>query len=927
MKSIILKKFGFCSILMLCFCLFAKAQDDSALKISTDSIINIGREKLVSLSIRVSAGETDFKGQIVPVLPRGFGLVSEQPIKVIVAKNAHTFFPFRFLVLQNADAKISQMDFQLQDDAGKVVATFKASVNMLPQRAVELAVLNPSILLKQVGDSLNLRVMVRNAGNQTEVLKVVASLPADNGQGKQMLQKTLQLSPGASEEVRFSKIINRDLYQIGNFYINVAGLYQNGELFGNGISHVQNASANRQFVNTQVQQNNLGAGLDNYISLSGQNLFSDSQSWQLNATASTPVANGVMGFSIDAYQWNSINNKPLLSNTWVNYQSEKAGVTAGNISENLESFFNGRGVKVYSRNDDDNHQFEAAMVQKSYNLLGDNFDYGYSAYVRTNLKDTSGHQYNNTLIFDYAPLDQSRSLLSSNSVSLFNKQHLLMAVNLGAGLSQNLLNHNDIKPSFSLGTNLSGSYHKFNFSSNNFYSTAYYPGIRRGVLQLNERVSRYLNTQHIWAGFSYYSFNPAYQRNIFFFQREYALQRAEAGWAKPLNTNLNITLTASRDKESAVYNTTNQQRSTLVAYRLNESLNWHSTSFKQNLYVSVDNGVSKGIDGKNTLQLRLNANWSTSWFNLSTYIQKGNFLLAEAFNGVQNQVDIYRYSVNPSLYRYFFNKKLRAEAGLIYYHDGQYGSNLTYTVKGEYLITPKTAFYASTYQYRYNTTYFNSSFSSLQAGITQKLPTPKQQIPGKKGNLEIFFFKDNNHNGNYDTGEEAASSGTLLINGIIFIIPANGTIVYSKVPYGNYQLSMSMQNGYQISPLQIKVDQKNSKINIAMQKSGNAVGKIAIDFDNQKSLQTNASLSGITLLVQGSNGSFQSVKTGEAGQYSLHLPEGNYQIYPDNTQLPENVYYDGKNAEISVTAGTETTIPTLILKVREKKIEIKRFKN
>lgn len=913
---------------MLGFALSSKGQEKAVLTISSDSVINIGREKLVSLSIRVTNSEsTDFKGQITPVLPKGFGLVSDQPINVKVAKQTHIFYPFKFLVLQNADTKISEMAFQLQDTAGKTVAQFHAKVNMLPQRAVELAVLNPSILLKQVGDSLNLKVMIRNSGNQTEILKIVASLPADNGQGKQIIQKDLQLAPGGTQEVNFAKIINRELYQMNNFYINIAGLYQNGELFGNGIAYVQNASANRQFVNPQMQQNSLNGGVDNQISLSGQNLFSDSQSWQLNGTGATQIQNGLLGFSLDAYQWNGINNKPLITNTWLNYENKKAGITAGNISENLESFFNGRGVKFYSRADEDTHGFEAAMVQKSYNLLGDNFNYGYSAYAKTNLKDTSGNQYNSTLIFDYAPLEQTRSLLSANSISLFNKRNFVMSVNVGAGASQNLLDNDDIKPSFALGTTLSGNYKKFNFSSNNFYSTAYYPGIRRGVLQLNERISRYLGPQHIWAGFSYYSFNPAYQRNTFFFQRDYSLQRIEAGWAKPLNVNLNITLTASRDQESAVYNIIGQQSSSLTAYRLNESINWHSSDFKQNIYISVDNGMSKGPNGDYKLQLRLNANWSNSWLNLSAYLQRGNFLLAEAYNSGTGTTDISRYSVSPSLHHYFFDKKLRTEAGLIFYHDTQYGYNFTYTAKAEYLITPKTAFYVSTYQYHYNTPYINSSFSSLQAGITQKLPQPKQHAPGKKGNLEIFFFKDNNHNGTYDMGEEAANSGTVLINGIIFMVPANGTIVYSKIPYGAYQLSMPMQNGYQISPVQVKVDQKNSKISIAMQKSGNAVGKISITLDEQKSLAVNTSLAGITLLVRSSDGTVRTVKTGEAGQYSIYLPEGEYQIYPDNTLLPENVYYDGKNATVAVFAGVETNIPTLILKVREKKVEIKRFKN
>lgn len=920
--------FLWCSILVLCFSMPSFAQNSSEIKISTDSLVNIGREKLISLSIRIdNNSDQDFEGHIMPVLPKGFGLVADQPIKVKVQKKAHTFYPFKFLVLNNADAKTNQMVFQLHDLNNALRAEVKTSISMLPLRATELIVLTPSILLKQIGDSLTVNLLIRNAGNQVEELKLIASFPSDNGQGKNVLQKDIKLSPGMEQQISFGKIINRELYQLNNFYVNIAGIYKNGELFGNGIAYVQNAAANRQFVSAEMPQNILNRNLTNQISLSSQNLFSDSQSWQLNGTGATQLGHGILGFSVDAYQWNSLANRPLISNTWLNYEGDKKGITVGNISENLESFINGRGVKIYTRADEDRHGVEAAFVQKSYNLLGDNLNYGYSAYLKAIVKDTSGHELSSSFIFDYAPLEQSRSILSANTVSLLNKRNLVMSVNIGGGLSQDLLNPDDIKPSFALGTNFSGNWQKLNFSSNNFFSTAYYPGIRRGVLQLNERISRYFGKHNAWLGFSLYNFDPAYQRNIFLFQRNYSLQRMEAGWAIPVKVNLNLTLTASRDQEKSDYNFLQTETNKLTAYRLNESINWHSSDFRQNIFFSMDNGFGQNMNGKTELQLRLNATWSNSWMNLNAYLQKGSFLLAESYNTGLKEQEIYRFSISPSFHQYFFNKKLRAEAGLIFYRDAFFGNNITYTGKADYKITPKTAFYISSYAYQYRTSFANSSFRSLQAGITQKLPDPRQHIPGKKGNIAILIYKDNNQNGIFDAGDEPANSGTLLVNKIIFIIPANGTIQYSKVPYGDYSLNMPLQNGYQIMPMHITIDQKNIKINVPMQKSGNVTGRIAINFNETRSLQIDPSLAGINILIKGKDGMIRAVKTGEDGDYSVYLPEGDYQAYPDVMHLPEHVYFDGEPTLFTVKSAIATIIPTITLKVKEKKIEIKRFKN
>ena len=63
-------------------------------------------------------------------------------------------------------------------------------------------------------------------------------------------------------------------------------------------------------------------------------------------------------------------------------------------------------------------------------------------------------------------------------------------------------NESSFEPSVAIGGKLNVKFGKYSISSSNFFSTGYYPGVRRGVLQLNERISRQLGKVGVWAGYS-----------------------------------------------------------------------------------------------------------------------------------------------------------------------------------------------------------------------------------------------------------------------------------------------------------------------------------------------------------------------------------------------------------------------------------------
>jgi hypothetical protein len=648
------------------------------------------------------------------------------------------------------------------------------------------------------------------------------------------------------------------------------------------------------------------------------------------------MSGGVLNFSLNASQYTQYNNRPLVTNTYIDYELKNIGITAGSISESLETFVNGRGIKVYAKNEEETKRVELAIVDKKYNLLGDQYssavDNGYTAYAKTLFRNHTGALYTSNLLYDRSPNEGSENLILMNQLQFQLKNNAQIGFDLGGGMTRLFDDPSSAyKPSIALGNTFSGTLGKYSFNSNNFYSSSYYPGIRRGVLQLNERLSRNFKKVNAWAAYSFYNYDPKFLAlRLNNSSSNFSNSRIEGGASFSLTNYLNLSLSMNKISEKGQWvipSVIEEQNLKMSSIRFTEALSWRSKNNLHSVYLSSENGFSKlPITGKTELDLRASASWAFGAFNLNTYFQQGSFSVFEAMsNAFQGEEKVYRFSISPGVRKNFLENKLKIQLNMNYNRDSYTGQNWMYSGMTEYAFTRSISAFVNSYFYTYKTAYYNSSSSAAQAGISYSLPDGRNVNPQKKGKIEVFMFYDNNTNGIFDEGDLPAEGQIVLLGGVSFISQGNGTIEYKRVPYGSYTLRVLSQNWHaKVSP-QVLLNTRNLKINIPLQKTGKITGRFYYYYDERTSMEVSEKHGGLRLKISGKNDFTSQALTSANGEFILFLPIGEYELSVDESSLPKNVYTEFKPMKIKVLERKPVEIPKIELKVKQRVIEVKRF--
>lgn len=914
---------------------FAQTISNSSFFIHTDSTFVAENGSLVALTITLNNNNsTSFVGRIELKSIDGISLIGQEINRIELESNSKLFYPIRLSIGKNVPAGETKVLLNLVDENNKIQAQFTSLLNVQPKKQVQLISNRPTELMQNIGDSLSISALLSNRGNSQEVITVTASFPNMRG-GNKIESKRVFLKAFQDSVITFKKIITKDLLNVERYTVNMAALYENGELINNVMVGVQNVSGNRTFADPS-QGYSFDSYSNNRISLSGRNLFTDNEAIQLNARGSFQLPVGGIDFSMDAYSYTRLNNRPYLTNTYLNYQLNNKGIMVGNVSESLETFVNGRGVKVYVSNEEQSKFIEIGIVDKSYNLLGDEYKMpggnGYTAYARTAFNNQVNKQYSGSVLYDRTPYNHSESVILMNDYQYKVNDNLQLGFELGGGLTRAFNTPTSaLKPSIAIGNKLSGLLGKYNISSNNFYSSGFYPGTRRGVIQFNERIGRSFNKVNTWVSYSYYNYDPKHlQTESFYSSFNTSNSRIEAGTYFPISSNISLSLSAKQHTDRGRVGYNQEEENPMLrmdAFRLTESINWRSRNDQHTVYLSSENGFAKSpFTGETQLQIRANASWNYRFLTMNSYFQQGDFSIIESYsNAQQGGKDIYRFNFSAGLRKEFFSKKLKAQFDVNYSDASFSGSNWMYSGLLDYALSSQFSAFANAYIYQYSSSYYSSSVSNIQAGISYNLPAGRKGSTKKSGKLSLFVFYDNNSNGVFDEGDTPAEGRIVMIGGVSFISLANGVVEYKKVPYDEYSLQVPSQEWYAAVPEKINLQSRELTIQIPLQKTGKVTGDLHYNYDNRTSMEFSEKHGGLRIKLLGENGKQWEALTNSQGKFTLFVPVGNYQLSVDQSSLPANVFTELETLRIKVEVEKTTTIPEIELKVKQKTIEIKRF--
>lgn len=921
-------------MLFLCAHSFAHELPNSSLMIETDTVMVADNGDLVPLTIKLkNIGDTAFDGELVLKNSNGVNLIGRAANSLQIAANSQKFIPIRVSIGNSVPAGKSTLQFVLLDKSKAAKTQFRSTLTVRPKKEVQLSVKNQNQLMENVGDSINVAVILSNRGNSDELITLTAAFPDLRG-GKKVEKQQINLAAFQDTVVSFDKIISKSLLRIEQYRVNVAALYDDGELINNVIVNVQNVSGSRTFVDP-TQRFGYSTYSDNFIELGGTNLFSQSEALQLEARNQYNLMDGRLETSIDGYFYTHGSSRPLLSNTYIDYQKNGVGVTVGNISESLETFVNGRGVKAYMENEESTKLFEVGWADKTYNLLGDEFSnkngIGYTTYAKTELATKREGEYKANFVYDRDPLNNSENIIAMNDYSYEIKENVRLGFDLGGGLTRLLKSETDnaYKSSFAAGANLSGRFGNYSLYSNNFYSSGYYPGVRRGVLQLNQRLSRRFKRTNLWASFTMYRYNPKHLRtNYTYYAANNSNTRYQVGVNFPLARFLNVSFAAKKlsDEGFVGFGTTERSKTTMKSFRLSESINWRSRNSLHGISLSAENGFSEiPFSDKRKLQLRVNGNYNFRFINISSYYQQGDFTVMEAYRNAREEIDNYRFNVSGSVRKDFFNRKLRTRLNVSYNKDSYSGTGMSYSGRVDYQVFPQFTCFTNVYMYSYNNSGGSTFNTNFQAGIRYNLPSAGAEKKGKRGDLKLFLFYDNNVNGVYDEGDSPADDRIVSIENVSFITNSKGVIEYKKMPHGNYSLKVPSQDWVAIIPSSINIDQRRTTLDVPLQRTGKVKGKLYYKYDARTSEQFDEKYGGLRIWAHSTKGNKIEALTNANGEFTLYLPIGEYVISVDANSLPKNVYTNFKPQVVKVDADQTVVIPEIELQIKQRKIEIKRF--
>ncbi len=898
-----------------------------------NKLIEADNGDLISIDIKISNNKsTQLKGFLKIHVAQPLDLISKNEIYILQSPGESEFHSIKVQVSRNTPAN-EKMNFniELTDSLGNSIEKMDGQIKVNETKHVDFFILENNLQIRNSGEVLDIPIRLHNTGNTTQKVTVNAKFPRlRSNDVDEYISVNLSLSPFLDTTFDIKKIVSNTMLAFGDIEITLNCIYDNGDIAGISAASIQSLLSKRKFRNPL---NNTNLYLDNNIShtleISGQFLFSPYETYLVRASSDILFdgSKSKLSYSVDGQFWKNSAQQSFFRNTYLSYENNNKGITVGNITRSFDLNLIGRGVSAFIADSSKLNSVEVGWIDESYNLFQKNnisgYDNGKAWWANINI-DKGIKGIKSTFIHQANSFFNERHMLFSNQLWYKVADNMTFTGFLNGAYTETFTS--DIsRYSAAGGLNFEGKFNKLLFTSENYTSSPYYPGIKRGSNIFSQRFIYTGKRSNVSFEYTFNSFGPKFINNPGFVGSEFISQKVEMGISGNFSNHFGYTF-------SPIYYTENNKlpnggnlflEADIISLGANFRLNYFNYQKKQYLYFNAESGfyqtpLTKGTT--NLFHFKSNSTLQFGMFSLNLFSQIGEFYASEVLGkSFQNVEQINLFNITPQIQTNLFNNKVHIEGGVTYITSNVSPNGLQLTGRGEYNFNLRDKFYISYQKYQYNAVLVN--IADFRMGIIKQIPD--LHIQSGRKTMNLFFYKDLNGNKKFDASDSVAQDFIVFVNKDLLITNSKGRAFFKHLPRGNYTISAPPSKGW-YAPEQIIHLSENQNISVALNRNAVLRGKINYEKEQFVTYEVNKKLDGVLVSATNSLGVVYKTKTRESGNFVFFIPPGEYTIEINNSNLPEKIVCANCNQSINVELNS---IPVLEFNfaIKERIYKVQKF--
>ncbi|MFD2432227.1 hypothetical protein ACFSO9_00930 [Mesonia maritima] len=695
------------------------------------------------------------------------------------------FIPIKGIIAQRAEAgKTTLIEANLLNAEKQLLHSEKISVNVEERKMIRFYLNNENLIFENIGDTLSYEVRIDNLGNTKQRINLLSRFPK-TPTSDQLERKRIEIESFHDTIIKLTQIVDKKMLKLDDFEISLKALYDNGDIFGTGRIHVNSVKQSRRYQEDLKQYDPNSFAQNNIVSFSGQK-SRDNYQYFFYANNQFQLKKGTIQSNIDLNWWQT-NELLLVRNTWVKYDSDHIGVKAGNLFRSDVVNLIGRGVEGYYKDNHDN-RLEIGGLNKSYTLINNTQNsYGNAGWVDFSrkggwLKDG----YNVSMIYDDDPNQDYKLYIGTAQTNIINKEKLKLKASTSVSRSELHSNDSISKDGAAAELIFFAKKGRFTFNSNNYASSGYYAGLRKGALNFTERLTYNADKFNFWGLYNYLRFDPKQLNPDYFTLRDFTTVQYSLGVSRRMKK-FSISLVPNyyiEERSGLLGSGTNLEKHQLKAKRVSINASYNDAISQQNISFNWEGGYySTDLTNEEKPHFKFNLNYNWKFFNLSAYYQYNSFFLGEVFSKIRfNTTDKYEIlNLVPTLQKSFFDNKLQIRGGVSYTSSTFTDPYLQLNGRIDYQLPANFNVYFSTFMSDFSTSYYNTS--TMQFGVIKRFS--KLKIDEKRHDLKVYVYYNNQ---NDSLVRKPAAGELLLVNGKAFRTNDKGMIRYKRLPEDSYNI-------------------------------------------------------------------------------------------------------------------------------------------